>query len=406
MGTENGHMAGIYSGNSSTNFYDFGPHNDTYNYTSHVNDSEGPRAGHSEHYDYDDNYYSYDEYYYYDHLYEIFDFEIPILGYIWPVLVIFTTCCNCLVIGGFLRKRMRNATNLILVFIAVSDSLTGLVTLPATFHIFTKENFVLTKDWCNAAMITRLYISRAFHTVSVWETLLLGVHRFLQVRYPNLAKKFCTVPKTLAAILMIYILSFALHIYHAFDIKAVNGMCEWSIQEPCGWTCAYIWLTMLLCHLLPSFALAVLAIKMVRTLKEFGHESSVYNRADKRSQNQRNVTLVVIFVVVIFLVPELPYGIFYLITVSLRHAGKRIFPLRTNRLIHCIYEVLLVVSFHLNFWVYCIIIRSFRSCIKSLLRLVTCRPADFERLEGEVTSSSGGGLELVGMTTETDTELK
>ncbi|XP_045163050.2 sex peptide receptor-like [Mercenaria mercenaria] len=401
MGTGTGHTVGIGSVISTTDFYDVMQRDDAYNHTSHLNDSYGDHVGYYGDYD---PYYGYDEYYYYDHLYEIFDFEIPIYGYIWPILVIFTMCCNCIVIGGFLRKRMRNATNLILVFIAVSDSLTGLVTLPATFHIFTKENFVLTKDWCNAAMITRLYISRAFHTVSVWETLLLGVHRFLQVRYPNLAKKFCTVPKTLAAILMIYILSFALHIFHAFDIKAVNGLCEWNIQEPCGWACVYIWLSMLLCHLLPSLALIVLAIKMVRTLKEFEQESCVHNRAGRRRQKQRSLTLIVLLVVVIFLVPELPYGIFYFITVSLRHAGKRILPLRTNRLIHCIYEILLVVSFHLNFWVYCIIIRSFRSCIKSLLRLVTCRPADFERLEGETTSSSGGDLELVGMTTETDKE--
>ncbi|XP_060567704.1 sex peptide receptor-like [Ruditapes philippinarum] len=387
---------------STTSYNDIDSHIGVYNVTSNMNDSHGAHVYYDENYDefYDGNY----EYVYDDHLYEIFNFELPIYGYVWPVIVLFTTCCNLIVIGGFLRKRMRNATNLILVFIAVSDSLTGLVTLPATFHIFTNENFALTKDWCNVAMITRLYISRAFHTISVWETLLLAFHRFLQIRHPNLGKKVCTMPKTLFVILVIYIASFGLHIFHAFDIKAEEGFCQWSIREPCGWACVYMWFSLLLSHILPSLALVGLAVIMIRTLNTFKRESIVSNRSGRRKQTQRNVTIVVILIVVIFLVPELPYGIFYLMTVSLNHSGKRIFPLRTNRLIHCVYELFLIVSFHLNFWVYCIMIRNFRSCIKSLLRLVTCRPANFERLEGEVTSSSGGGLELAGMTTGTDTD--
>lgn len=366
-----------------------------FNYTPIGMDSYGPYGGSGL-----EDYYGYDDYEYVDHIYHIFDFEVPIYGYIWPALVIFTTCCNGLVIGSFLRKRMRNATNLILVFIAVSDSLTGLVTLPATFHIYTEGNFILTKDWCETAMITRLYISRAFHTVSVLETLLLGVYRFLQIRYPDKARTCCTVPRTVFALVLIYLFSFSLHVYHAFDIKAAFGMCQWTIKEPCGWTCVYIWLTLLLCHLLPSLILVILAINMVKAVNDVTRQSQV----NKRQQNQRNITIVVILIVVIFLVPELPYGIFYLITVSLRHAGKRIFPLQTNRLIHCIYEILLMISFHLNFWVYCVMIRSFRSCIKSLLRFVMCRPVDFERLEGEATSSNPGGLELVGIRTSADTD--
>lgn len=368
----------------------YGP-NDTMDYTYGLHPN----------YDYGIDYYYYGsyDYDYSSHLYEIFEFEIPIYGYIWPLLVIFTTCCNILVIASFLRKRMRNATNLILVFIAVSDSLTGLVTLPATFHIFSKENYVLTKEWCDVSMITRLYISRAFHTISIWETLLLGAYRFIQIRKPEMARKLCTVPKTLTFVLLLYVLSFMLHVYHAFDIKAADGLCQWAIREPCGWTCGYIWLTLLLCHVLPSLILVALAINMVRTLKQI----TKHRHVDKRPQYQRNITVVVILVVVIFLVPELPYGLFYLTTVSLRHAGKRIFQLRTNRLIHCIYELLLVLSFHLNFWVYCVMIKSFRSCIKNVLRFLTCRPVNFERLEGEASSSTAGGLELVGMTT-TDTE--
>lgn len=343
--------------------------------------------------------YGYD-YEYTNHIYEIFDFETPLYGYVWPVLVMITTCFNLFVIGGFLRKRMRTPTNIILVFIAVSDSLTGLVTLPATFHIFTNHHFLLTKDWCNAAMITRLYISRAFHTVSVWQTLLLGVHRFLQVRWPNLAQKVCTTKKTLIMIFFIYVAAFLVHSFHAFDPKVHEGFCVWRLPAECGWSCAYIWITLLLCHLLPCIALIVLAANMMRALNKLNNNIDMHTGVNRRKERNRKVTLVVVLIVLIFLIPELPYGIFYLMIVTLRHSNKNIFPLRTNRIVHTAYEILLIVSYHLNFWVYCLMIQSFRNLMKQVVRLLSCRPVNFERLQDEGSSLSDRDFELAGMNEE------
>ena len=353
------------------------------------------------------HYYYYSEDYdyeqYNDHIFQIFDFEIPIYGYIWPILVLFTSLCNILVIAGFLRRRMRNPTNALLVSIAISDSLTGLVTLPATFHIYAGRNMFLTEDWCNVSMITRLYIARAFHTVSVWQTLVLGIHRYLQVRHPALAQRHCTMKRTLVSVGVIYVLAFVLHMYHAFDIKAVNGFCHWEVEEPCGWTCVYIWCTLLSMHVLPCAILTVLAILMIKTVRVI-NSNNMAESARRKSKKSRNVTIVVILVVVIFLIPELPYGIFYLSIVSLRHSKKALLPLETNRIFHCIYEILLVVSFHLNFWVYCILVRKFRSCIKALLRLVICDHVSFQRLEAETTTSSSKGVELEKIETEMESE--
>lgn len=351
-----------------------------------------------------DHEYMYTYYYYYeykDHAYKIFDFEKPMYGYLWPILVIFTTCCNFVVIGGFLRKHMRTPTNVILVFLAISDSMTGIVTLPVTFYVFTNEHELLSKDWCNATMITRLYISRAFHTVSVWETLLLGVHRFLQVRYPNLAQKFCTMKKTVGLIALTYVLAFVLHSYHAFDVKALHGFCVWHLPDDCGWACVYIWMTLLFCHLLPCITLVVLAVNMMRTLYMLNNSMDQQTSINRRKERNRKATLVVVLIVLIFLIPELPYGIFYLMIVFLRHSKQNIFPLRTNRIVHTAYELLLVLSFHLNFWVYCLMIPSFRNLLKQLIRFVTFRPVSFKPLETEVSSSSDrGGVELAGIRME------
>ncbi|KAH3827439.1 hypothetical protein DPMN_129376 [Dreissena polymorpha] len=355
---------------------------------------------HSNHNDtdptFDDDSYSFDDYYH-EHVYSIFDFEIVIYGYIWPVLVIFTCLCNCLVIVGFLRKNMRTSTNIILVLIAISDSLTGLVTLPATFYVYSSEQMLLSKDWCNATMITRLYIARAFHTISVWETVLLGFQRFLHVRHPAVANRWCTMKKTIGIVAVMYVLSFLLHMYHAFDIKTSDGFCHWELKEPCGWGCAYIWASFILGHAIPCVALVAFTTLMLRSVSQRPGSKSVDNNVRRRREQNRNMTIAVLLIVVIFLIPELPYGLFYLLTMILIHSGQKILPLRTNRIIHATYELALVLSFHLNFWVYCVMIRSFRSGIKTLFKMARCKEGTFSELEHEHTSSQNMSYELVGV---------
>ncbi|XP_052759625.1 sex peptide receptor-related protein 2-like [Mya arenaria] len=381
-----------------------------HSYTNGANNTDQETHTHSQyddyHYSYDDyNLYSFDDYdmLYDDHIYEIFDFEIVIYGYLWPILVIFTACCNLLVIGGFLRKRMRNPTNLILVFIAISDSLTGIVTLPATFYVFSGKHIFLSKDWCNVTMVTRLYISRAFHTISIWQTVLLAVHRFLQIRHPNLASRLCTTKKTLAAVGIMYLVSFLLHMFHAFDIKTNGGFCQWELRKPCGWACVYIWASLILNHVLPCVILVVLAYKMWKSLRKLNVNVSNKTVREKK-ERARKITLVVVLILVIFLVPELPYGIYFLITMILKLVKGKILPLKTNRAVHTAYEVLLVLSFHLNFWVYCAMYRSFRKSLKTICRKLQCQPEPPFHSEENMTSSINKDYELVGMTSDTQQE--
>ncbi|KAH3829197.1 sex peptide receptor-related protein 2-like [Dreissena polymorpha] len=361
----------------------------------------GPDPGqHINHNDTDPTYdyesYSYDDYYH-EHEYSIFDFEIVIYGYIWPVLVIITCLCNCLVIVGFLRKHMQTSAYIILVFIAISDSLTGLVTLPATFYVYSREQMFLSTDWCNVTMITRLYIARAFHTVSVWETVFLGFQRFLHLPHPAAANRWCTIKKTIGIVAVMYVLSFLLHMYHAFDIKTSHGFCHWKLKEPCGWGCAYIWASFILGHAIPCVALVAFTTLMLRSVSQIHRSTSVDNNIRRQKEQNRNTTIAILLIVVIFLIPELTYGLFYLLTMILKLSVQRILPLRTNRIFHATYELALVLSFHLNFWVYCVMIRSFRTGIKTLLKMARCKESKSSEIERERTSSQNVSYELVGI---------
>ncbi|XP_060562166.1 neuropeptide Y receptor type 1-like [Ruditapes philippinarum] len=331
----------------------------------------------------DDDYF-YDGYYYYGygydgmkhsniHYYMGFDFERPVFLYIWVVLIIVTTLANILVMVVLRRRNMRNATNTILIALAISDSLTGLVTLPVTIHAYQhyKEgDLALSKHWCEAFLLTRYFINRGFHTMSIWLTVVLGFQRLISVSFPFRAQRIFTIRNTLFIILAVVFLSPFVHIYHAFDKKAIEAedgnYCAWKVEDPCKESCAYFWLTIILMHFLPCLLLIIFTVAMVMMMhdatKKMRDSQMISNKANllRRNQESKRISCIVIAVVIVFLIPEIPYGIFLLVQVSLTHSKQNILELKTSRAIICAYEILLVLSFHANFWIYLIKNRKFR----------------------------------------------
>ena len=333
---------------------------------------------------YDDGYYtfySYENYYTnynfsVDYLnedffyYDFYEFERPVYLFLWEILVIITTLANVLVMMVLRRRSMRNATNAILMAIAASDSLTGLVTLPTyiyAYNHYENKHLKLTRNWCEAFMVSKLFLSKAFHTMSIWLTVCLGLQRYISVSWPFRAQSLFTTLRTILMIIAVAVLSPVLHIYHLTNAKAANFRCAWVLKTPCTGDCAYLWFTFLIMHCVPCVLLLVLTSLMVITLRHAEakmHEShliSSQKKLQQRAAQSRRISIIVVIVVVVFLVPEIPYGIFLLTSVSLMHQEKKLMSLETNRAFHCAYELLLVLSFHANFWVYTIMNRKFRS---------------------------------------------
>ncbi|KAK3581320.1 hypothetical protein CHS0354_016166 [Potamilus streckersoni] len=311
--------------------------------------------------------------FYSEFFYPLHDFEEKIYIYVWTFLVFLTAFANVLIVAVFVRKSMRTTTNLILLFIAISDSLTGLVTLPTYIHVFTsgKLGWVrLSEGWCEAYMISKFYISKAFHTVSIWQTLLLGVQRFFCVWFPFKTNSWFTTRRTLSAVTVITICAFVIHSYHLNTKKAnkSNGFCQWTIEDPCVKSCTFLWITLLLVNILPCLMLLVLTILMIKKLFHRNIRKMSFSAEQSRERDQQNkrASTIVVCIAIIFLIPEIPYGVFLLVTVLRKHSGKEILPLRENRLFHFIYEIALLLCFHANFWVYIIMNRRFRDELKSM----------------------------------------
>ena len=305
--------------------------------------------------------------------YKSFGFERVVYLYIWEIMVVLTTIANILVLLVLTRKSQRNATNIILTAVAVSDSLTGLSTLPTyiyAFNHYERDDLKLSEGWCEAFMISKLFISKSFHTMSIWFTLCLVSQRFISVKWPFKAQTLFTIPKTLIMITIVVLLSPILHVYHLHNKKAMKFRCAWQLETPCKEGCVYLWATFFMMHFIPCTLIVVLTVLMIykmRQTEERLQESHLITNQKilkRRAAQNRRISVIVIIVVIIFLVPEIPYGIFLLISVSLKHSGEELMELDKNRAFHCAYEILLVLNFHANFWVYVAMNRKFRSGLK------------------------------------------
>ena len=359
-------------------------------------------------------------------LYEGFDFERPIYTFIWEILVIFTTIFNIVVLVVLLRKKMRNVIHMVLVAIAISDSMTGLVTLPTYIYTYShyeaggqnsRATYVLDKHWCNAFMISKFFLSKWFHNVSIWLTLFLGAQRFVSVLFPFKTQRLFTMRNTFIFVVVIFVLSPVLHIYHVIHQKAdvEYGLCQWTLSGD-DEALVQLWATLLLMHLIPCILLVVMTSLMIYRLftalsKVTGGEGSNRSMVERRHNWNRRMSIIVSTIVIAFLIPEVPYGIFLLITLIQVHSGKSIMPLTVNRRFHAIYEILLVLSFHANFWIYTVLNKRFRTELKKtgaeLLNLVyRMAGKPVRKLSVTSTSFTGGKTGESYLSARTGMKLK
>ncbi|XP_045162578.2 uncharacterized protein LOC123527284 [Mercenaria mercenaria] len=391
-------------------------------------------------YNYDDTDYNYN--YVDEYMYPGYTFEVPFYLYIWEFLVIFTFLVNLVVISVLLRRKMRNTTNIVLAAIAISDSLTGLVTLPSYIMVFMKyvpangdyeydysinhtiseqstpsqygsggnNSFYngippsqeqepvggcgLSKDLCNGFMISKYFLSKSFHSMSIFLTLFLGIQRYISIRYPYRSQLLLSLPKTIIYCVVIVFVSPILHIYHLLGERAFRGMCQWELQEKgCGSGCIYLFITFFIRHLIPCVALVTFTILFILQLRSgertLCRMDSSKSQLTRRKEENRRISTIVTAVVIVFLIPEIPYGIFLLYN-AIDKAGNqgRDINLETNRTIHLVYELLLVLSFHANFYIYTFFNRRFRKTLyRTYLKPVRRFLGDTDRLSVSTTSS-------------------
>ena len=322
----------------------------------------------------------------------VYDFEIVVLGFLRLILIVLTTLANVFVVAYFLGRRHRGkSTSLVFISIAISDTLTGIILLPNSIYVYIRKNEDLSYAWCYAYMHTRLYFSQVFHTISIWQTVLLGVQRYMCVCHPFIAGRWCSFGKTFVAIICVYVIAFVIHINHLLDEKTGFNDCRWVTETPCVASCIYIWICIVFMHFTPCLTLINLTTKTLLGLRKAGRRvsSMMPGTSGQRLSRDKIITITATLVVIVFLIPELPYCFYRLVFVINKHLGTSLAS-KENHIFVAVYEIALIISFHCNFWIYCVMMRDFRQLIQ---RLVTCRTVKhgLSRLRSFSRSSRSSG---------------
>jgi hypothetical protein len=141
-------------------------------------------------------------------------YTVAVNGYISPVVIAITIVANSLVCAVLLQRTMRSPTSLLLLAMAVSDSLTGSFPLPVYIYFYTFGNYqylYVPYAWCHAYEVLTVVLPTICHTASVWFTVALSVQRYICVCHPLKAKWLCSTRKTVKVIVAVCLVAALTH---------------------------------------------------------------------------------------------------------------------------------------------------------------------------------------------------
>lgn len=305
-----------------------------------------------------------------------------------PVVTLLTVCTNLFVICIFTSKVLRSPTTIILIGLAVSDSMSSVfANVLHPYYFITKDNemsiFPYPLCW---VYMTFQSLGVSFHTVSVYLTAFLGIQKFSIVAYPFQSRRIFTKKMSYWATVIIYIAGFSifspdfvnLEFSRAGDVELPE--CRGLTKNPdyCVWRTAtwlvnqvkeyrmYYYMTRcILIQIIPCFVITFSTIYLVRSLVS---NNGISMATAEQSRRKRRLTIMITLIVGIFLIVELPGAIFFAFDFHRFLTDHTIIPREIDETSIRIHNFLLCLGYACNFWIYFALSDQFRTQIRKSLR--------------------------------------
>ncbi|ALC48934.1 SPR [Drosophila busckii] len=318
------------------------------------------------------------------------DYALPLYGYCMPFLLVLTIISNSLIVLVLSKKSMATPTNFVLMGMAITDLLTVLFPAPGLIYMYTFGNHYKPMhpvSMCHAFSIFNEIMPVMCHTISVWLTLALAVQRYIYVCHAPMARTWCTMPRVKRCTFYIVLLAFLHQLPRFFDRTYLPMYIEWhgNETEVCHletseWVDDYVGVDLyytsyftfrvLFCNLLPCVVLVTLNILLFAALRQAQERRKLLFRENRKKEckklrDSNCTTLMLIVVVTVFLIAEIPIAVVTsmhivssLIIKFLDYRIANIFIVLTN--------FFLVLSYPINFGIYCGMSRQFRETFKEI----------------------------------------
>ena len=303
------------------------------------------------------------------------------------VNIIHTILCVMGVVGNILnmvvltRRRLKavmssdieKASHLGLVSLAVCDSLYCLTALPDAF--VTKQTVFSTK---NVQLFVRMYgksLQNIFMRTSTWLTVITATGRYLAICWPLHARYLVKVKSTLSAIILSFLVWGILELpsfwtYQVAELTCPQGRVyildrgyfvqNKSLQR----ACVYIW--SFAGYLIPVIVLIYCNFHLIRALRRSCRVRRQYRVHARHITDNSQITPTLVAIVCMFIILVSPSEImqFYFYYVTPKQVELHSFIIMVTNLLH-------TMNFALNFVLYCLVNRHFRTTSNNIFLPVT-----------------------------------
>ncbi|XP_045507922.1 sex peptide receptor isoform X1 [Colias croceus] len=313
----------------------------------------------------------------------------PMYGYIAPFLLATTTVANTLIVVVLSRRHMRTPTNVVLMAMALCDMFTMLFPAPWLFYMYTFGNHykpLSPVQACQAWHYMNDVIPAMFHTASIWLTLALAVQRYIYVCHAPVARTWCTMPRVKKCLIYIGMAAFLHQFPRFFEKEYVPHITVWRghLEEVCrvklakwieklsvdAYYTAYFTFRVLFVHLLPCTSLVVLNVLLFKAMRTAQINRQKLFKETRKSECKRLsdsncTTLMLIVVVTVFLSVEIPVAVVTILHIISSTVVEILDYDIANKLI-LITNFCIILSYPINFAIYCGMSRQFRETFKDL----------------------------------------
>ncbi|KAK3087557.1 hypothetical protein FSP39_007513, partial [Pinctada imbricata] len=293
-----------------------------------------------------------------------------------PLIVICGVIGNLFNIIVLCHRKMRNSTNVYLMYLAICDTLYLIFMFVLSFVDCNKEN--MSFDAFHYIPYGRM-ASDLFGNSAVWLTVVFTLERFFGVCYPMKGKTLCTVKKARVVSLLVFVLCLCNTIPNLFEIEVkeyefnnTEGYilrCEASeLSKRKSYSIGFYWWYVTFFSVLPFTFLFIFNSMLIKSVwdankrRQLLANSRVIGENPRQTMEQQRVTIMLITVVVIFLVCQLPWTVLLLFRVANDIAKPSI----TIRILGNICNLLVQINASVNFLLYSYFSSKFRRTFKGL----------------------------------------
>jgi len=306
----------------------------------------------------------------------------PLYGIVFPVLTLITTIANSIIINILLRSNMRSPTNIILAAIAAFDLSSLLIQAPWHFYIFTLQNYsssFLTIETCYIIELCVDTIPYLCHTTANWLTLGLSAQRYIYICKPYKTKQWCTIKRSIYGISFAFILSICHVLPRNFDRsysvwdEGANPVCLVELADwvqtitPNVYFNIYFWFRVVFVQCLPCVLVTIFNGYLLLALRRAHQAQSGLLSKNSTVRRTTRTTYMLIILNIVFLLVEVPLSVLIMLH-AISSSFYEFLDYDIANLLVLIFTFLIILSYPINFGIYCTLSSQFLASFKSLMK--------------------------------------